>query len=292
MHEYDPDVTARYFNDVYSVVDKQSVADNPDWYLTHRDRILLKHILPRWSAAGPRILDYGCGQGRLLTHLLQQGYDATGMEKHPGMRQVALQTFSANGLSEERVLSGGVEELLALPPASFDIIVAMGVFQYVPDKEYLLTLNGIRNVLRPGGWLVCSFQNAFFDLFTFNKYTVDFFMHGLLRQHLSEAQRIAVEDSLRSLIAHPDLPSYLKTRARDNVFVRLTNPLTIAGELDPIGFTLQEKYFYEFFGLPPLIREKHRALADVIAKKYEVERATAWEGHFMANAFLVQAQRK
>jgi hypothetical protein len=53
---------------------------------------------------------------------------------------------------------------------------------------------------------------------------------------------------------------------------------------------VQQKYFYEYFGLPPLLSEKQGPLAASIRSKFEIVNATAWQGHFMANAFLAQAQ--
>jgi hypothetical protein len=88
-----------------------------------------------------------------------------------------------------------------------------------------------------------------------------------------------------------DKPPYNKMRARDNIFVYLTNPLTIDGHLRQAGFDARQKHFYEWFGLPPLITSRHPETAKRIAESFEVENATAWQGHFMANAFLIEADK-
>ena len=44
-----------------------------------------------------RILDFGCGQGRLLGTMLNEGFDATGVEKHEGMRAHAQNVTGSTG---------------------------------------------------------------------------------------------------------------------------------------------------------------------------------------------------
>jgi hypothetical protein len=140
-------------------------------------------------------------------------------------------------------------------------------------------------------WLksgACS--NALFDLYTFNKYTVDFMIQKILGPLVAVADRTKIKEGLEQLLVNPEKPGYSATRARDNIFVHLTNPLTIDGHLQRAGFRVQQKFFYEYFGLPPLLAEKHGDLAAFIRSQFEVVNATAWQGHFMANAFLAHAQ--
>jgi hypothetical protein len=63
--------------------------------------------------------------------------------------------------------------------------------------------------------------------------------------------------------------------------------LTVAEELKKFGFSVQDKYFYNFFGVPPVIQNRHPAIHQRITRHFEVDNAKAWQGHFMANAFLV-----
>jgi hypothetical protein len=135
---------------------------------------------------------------------------------------------------------------------------------------------------------VCTFQNALFDLFTFNKYTVDFFEHQLLSPlaDLGLDVQVAIA-GLQKLILNPELPSYDTARARDNIFVRLSNPLTIRRELWDQGFDVKDLYFYTLHPVPPLIRRDQREQIERISSAIEVERSQEWYGYFMGNAFLV-----
>jgi SAM-dependent methyltransferase len=189
-----------------------------------------------------------------------------------------------------RVVPGDVGSLKDLPPKQYDFFVAMGVFQYMTKEEYDKTLVEIARLLKPNGILIATYQNALFDLYTFNKYTVDFMIRKIIGPYVSEVDDSGVRNDIEQLLVNPEKPAYSTTRARDNIFVHLTNPLTIGGHLERAGFRVQQKFFYEYFGLPPLLMEKHPALAASIRSQFEVVNATAWQGHFMANAFLTQAQ--
>lgn len=281
VHQFNAEKTYKFFDEVFPKL----VAPKIPTGLRHRDNILMQHILPSRRGKSLRILDFGCGQGVLLEHLVSQGFDAMGMEPSEDMRSHAAEKLKAHGKTD-RLIAGGVPQFSSLPTASFDVVIMMGVFQYLSDEDYLMMRREITRVLRPGGCLAATFQNAFFDLYTFNRYTLDFYMHQLLGPQVKDADKPAVEAALGNLMTNPGAPPVSPDRARDNIFVRLTNPLSIADDFTGHGLKLDNKYFYEWFGLPPLTDKKLANVSKSVADHFEVERATAWQGHFMANAFL------
>jgi SAM-dependent methyltransferase len=287
--KFNADETAVFFNQVYRQVDiKRGLSD--ETRLHPRDRIFLDLILKSTEPGLCRILDFGCGQGRLLSTLLERGYDAEGIEKHDEMRAIANIQTQKWATGRERVAAGDVRSLRVLPAGHYDYFVAMGVFQYMAKDEYDETLVEIARLLKPGGTLIATYQNALFDLYTFNKYTVDFMIRKILGPLIAVSDEDKIRGDLEQLLVNPEKPIYSTSRARDNIFVHLTNPLTIDGHLQRAGFRVRQKFFYEYFGLPPLLAEKHGDLAASIRSQFEVVNATAWQGHFMANAFLAQAQ--
>ena len=289
MKEFDAQKTAAFFNQTYRGTDIER-GQREGARLHHRDRILLDKILPPLGKS-LKILDYGCGLGRLCTTMVSQGYDAWGMEKHDDMRAIAEDAVAKVSKGEKRMLPGSVDELETLPAAGYDMIVVMGVFQYLSKAEYGRTLAAIHRALKPGGTMVATWQNAMFDAFTFNKYTVDFMMDKVIGPEVDKAQADGIQKDIESLLVNFDKPPYATTRARDNIFVYLTNPLTIEGHLREAKFATRQKFFYEWFGLPPLIASKHPDAARKIAESFEVENAKSWQGHFMANAFLIEATK-
>jgi SAM-dependent methyltransferase len=118
----------------------------------------LERLLPQgWSWDGKRVLDFGCGAGRTLRHLVERapraelhGCDVDGpsihwLEKH---LSPPLQVFQ----NAER-------SPLPYRDDAFDLVYALSVFTHItePWAEWLLEL---RRVLRPDGILVVTFMNA------------------------------------------------------------------------------------------------------------------------------------
>jgi len=85
-----------------------------------------------------RVLDIGCGSGPLFGPLAARGVHVTGIEPAPGMISLAEDSAAAcNGLVE--IVRGGWEDLRSWDPNDrFDVAVALGIFDYVPNPEELL----------------------------------------------------------------------------------------------------------------------------------------------------------
>lgn len=278
--QFDAKKTQKYFN--RQAVDF-SEARAP------RDEIFMKLILPEYKKEHKNIvaLDFGCGGGKLLLNMLKFGVDARGIEKHNNIYELAKERLVSAGYGVDKIIQGSIDELDQFSPASFDIIVLMGVFQYLSVEDYGKLLKIIHKLLKPRGRMIASYQNAFFDLFTFNKYTVEFFDEKFfIPLGLKEILGEGIVEDLRNLIANPAKPDYSAAIARDNIHVRTTNPLTIADELKEYNFKLVEKYFYGFFLLPRLIEEKYKDKLKTMQEEFEVKRSKEWYGYFMANAFV------
>jgi cyclopropane fatty-acyl-phospholipid synthase-like methyltransferase len=199
-----------------------------------RDEIFLKLIIKKYQQKHKgqiRALDFGCGGGALVLKMLKQGIDARGMEKHKNICALARERLNKAGYDSAKITQGSVDELKKLPPASFDFVILMGVFQYLPPDQYRKLLVNVHRLLKPGGHLVGSFQNAFFDLFTFNKFTIDFYQEKFFKPlGIDRLFGQKLIKDLKGLITNPDKPAYSTTTARDNIYVQTANPLTIGEE--------------------------------------------------------------
>lgn len=67
-----------------------------------------------------RILDVGCGAGRVALHLQEKGFDVTGIDISPA----AVAVCRKRGLKKAKVMS--ISEIGNLRPASFDTVVMYG----------------------------------------------------------------------------------------------------------------------------------------------------------------------
>lgn len=285
VHTFDEKKRSQFFDTTFAPTQFDLLKKGEITHLHPRDEILLNFL--KGLPPNCRILDYGCGQGRLLGELLSRGYDAYGYEPSAGMGDIAVAHFVKDG--EGRIFVGSDDMLSKLDGKKFDLVLLMGVMQYLSDEERVEVFRRCRGYLQPGGRIVATFQNGLFDLYTFNKYTIDAVTNMLLKGLLSRDEQNLVGEKLGHLLTHPDAPPYSASRARDNIFVRLSNPLTAKKDLAEHGLVLESLYFYEWFGLPPLIAGQAADIAKRIKSTFEVKDASDWRGHFMANAFLVVA---
>ena len=109
-------------------------------------RLLLAH-LPQAPAA---IADIGCGTGSLSVLLAAAGYAVTGLDFAPAMIKAARAKARAQDVNARFVLSDATAP--ALPPRSFDVVLARHVLWAMPDIDQALA--GWLRLLLPGGTLV------------------------------------------------------------------------------------------------------------------------------------------
>ncbi len=103
-----------------------------------------------------RVLDIGCGEGWLVHRLLQDGYDAAGIDGSPDLMIAARGSGSAS--NHFRTLT--YEQLIANPEV-IDVTDAV-VFNFALFEENIRPLLGaVRSRLRPGGFLLIQTVHPF-----------------------------------------------------------------------------------------------------------------------------------
>lgn len=80
-----------------------------------------------------RVLDYGCGVGRLLIPFARRAQRVVGLDISPGMLSQAKENCEQYGVSWVRLLQA--HELDSLEPASFDLVHSFIVFQHIPVSQ-------------------------------------------------------------------------------------------------------------------------------------------------------------
>lgn len=86
------------------------IKPHEDWDKSERNA--LKHV-------HGRVLDIGCGAGRVAVHLQKQGYEVTGIDISPG----AIEAARLNGLKDARVMSAAE---LRFDDEKYDTVLMFG----------------------------------------------------------------------------------------------------------------------------------------------------------------------
>jgi ubiquinone/menaquinone biosynthesis C-methylase UbiE len=120
-------------------------------HLVSRQRLALEMV----EAASPpssRILDAGCGSGEMAAKLMERGYAVWGIDlATPMIRHTQTRCGAA------RFGVGDIEHI-PFPDNTFDVVVSLGVIEYLESDEQ--ALREIRRVLRPGGTAIIAIANG------------------------------------------------------------------------------------------------------------------------------------
>jgi SAM-dependent methyltransferase len=128
-----------------SEIDAILARDECHWWYRGRRRVLCAELDRLALAPDARILDAGCGSGRMLDELGMRGR-VTGVDENPG----AVAATRHRGHSAMRC---NIEQM-PFADASFDLVTCLDVIEHTPDD--CRTLRELRRVTRPGGTLLVT----------------------------------------------------------------------------------------------------------------------------------------
>ena len=219
----------------------------------------LSHVLGRLEAlGGGRVLDVGCGPGILLDRLDRQKFEVFGIDYSVEMITEAQSTTA----EQSTHLVAGSTEYLPFADDAFDVVVVLGVLEYIYQLDY--ALKEIARVAKPGALICVSMQNP---------WSIHWFSCRYVYQPTI---------SLGQLLAQGRVPQHTRLRMR--------NPKVLAGLMQQWQLKLVSLSYYNFDICPEPVTRRNPKLSSWINK-----RAERWLGnrpHCAFNtAFLMTVTR-
>ena len=130
------------------------------------------------------------------------------------------------------------DALRAVPSASLDAVLSFNVLAYLTQDEEKTFYEQSARALKVGGYLLVTHSNELFDMFSLNRYTLEFF-----QRHL--ASEPCYHSLLKELLSKADFP-----REAMSYNVR-ENPLSYRYKLARYGFDETRQEFINLHAAPP-----------------------------------------
>ena len=135
-----------------------SAAHAGSYFSSHSGAAIVEHVDRTVGLVGQRVLDFGCGRGDLLAHLLDRGVASAGLEFDEASAAESLRRFAGNALFEGVTVASTLPSSLAA--GAFDRVLLVEVVEHLLDDQVAGTLAEIRRLLAPGGRVVATAPNA------------------------------------------------------------------------------------------------------------------------------------
>jgi len=123
----------------------------------HSGKAILKYAKKHISFSDRRVLDFGCGPGFLLGHLLRKGIPCEGLEFSGEFTEEVRTKFK-----DSRLFRGviQVEKLpVPIPDEEVDIVFLVEVLEHLLEDQLNPTMHEVRRILKRGGNIIVTVPN-------------------------------------------------------------------------------------------------------------------------------------
>lgn len=127
----------------------------PDRYFAHQYGDVIIARLQRFLHGHEQVLDFGCGMGSLVGHLLRRGHRAAGADFSPRSIEQVRSKFAGKSL----FLGAFDPRHLVTQGRTFDAVLVVEVIEHLNDAMLSQTLRTIRRITRPGGVVIFTTPN-------------------------------------------------------------------------------------------------------------------------------------
>ena len=163
---------------------------------------------------GMKVLDFGCGTGKLTQAMLDAGptLEVTGMEPCHAMAKQFVERFHDN--PHVGLINDGYRNQLCLKNESFDAVLSSGVFDHIKITPQVM--EDFMRVIKPGGYLAFSYERHS-RLFPFKRMP---WCGGLTYSHSDSHVRHCLEAAGAQVLKHQRCFGYFYVHlARIGLFV-------------------------------------------------------------------------
>lgn len=123
-------------------------------------------VLAEMVEAGSRVLDIGCGNGRLLKAWADKPIKYIGLEPSQALLELARKNAAQikDVKAEVKFESGNILELGNLPDLNFDYLFCVAVLHHLPGADLqIAALKQMKNKIKPEGRIVLTVWNMWPD---------------------------------------------------------------------------------------------------------------------------------
>lgn len=109
---------------------------------------------------GLKVLDLGCGVGRVTVPLAQQRAWVTAFDVSAEMLTACRRNATTAGVADQVTYKKGSADALPFPDQTFDVVVCLGVLEHLPPPVCQTALEHIIRVVRRPGWVAIVVNNT------------------------------------------------------------------------------------------------------------------------------------
>jgi SAM-dependent methyltransferase len=126
-------------------------------HVDHVMEVVRRHV--RGNFAPQRVLEFGCGVGRLAIPFARSSREVVGVDVSPSMLEEAARNCEALGAPSVKLVRG--DDRLTAVEGEFDLVHSFIVFQHIPVARGMAILERLLERLAPGGVGALHFTYGF-----------------------------------------------------------------------------------------------------------------------------------